>query len=197
MGNIQSTAASAAFVNNKKKVWPADSSGWDWDFRVQNWRDEAAGTFCLSLVSVQDTSLAFCCVEWLSGTTGASLPACQLSEQRRWTDNSSRADWTHRASQHELQNHTLSQTVWLSVLLSRYQLHFCGPSCTRVKYSQKVPPPPHSRCIICLFSCGDGLSKGGQRPFQLRSIVIETLKATGHLLCLLYYKQPLGQSRSV
>lgn len=64
--------------------------------------------------------------------------------------------------------------------------YFPSASCTTL-----FPPRPQSP-----YPCGE--AEGEQKPFffQLKSIVIETARATtGHLLCLLYQKHPLGQSQ--
>lgn len=57
--------------------------------------------------------------------------------------------------------------------------------------------PHYFHLVLSLLSvCGE--AEGEQKPlfFQLKSIVIETARATtGHLLCLLYQKHPLGQSQ--
>lgn len=51
-----------------------------------------------------------------------------------------------------------------------------------------------STSSLVSYPCGE--AEGEQKPFILKSIVIETARATtGHLLCLLYQKHPLGQSQ--
>ncbi len=42
---------------------------------------------------------------------------------------------------------------------------------------------------------GENTAGGEQKPFQPKNSVIETEWVTGHLLCLLYQKHPLGQSQ--
>lgn len=63
--------------------------------------------------------------------------------------------------------------------------YFPSASCTTL-----FPPRPQSP--ICVEKPKENKSLF----FQLKSIVIETARATtGHLLCLLYQKHPLGQSQ--
>lgn len=86
---------------------------------------------------------------------------------------------------------SLSLLMGLSVSENNTFRAHLVPHWTALKMS---PHPFHVFCFCSPSACKSA-AEGEQKPFQLKSIVIETAWAAGQSLCLLCQKQPLGQSQ--